>query len=84
MTIKSIGSTEAQNNFGRVLDDVTHNNTRYIIRRRGAPQAVLLSLDDLTSILDMREESREMRLVLREIRPTYHLGQELQLDTESK
>ena len=82
MAIKSIGSTQAQNNFGRVLDDVTHNNTRYVIRRRGAPQAVLLSLDDLVHILNMREESREMYSLLRELRPTYHLGQEIQLDTE--
>lgn len=82
MTVKSIGSTEVQNNFGRVLDDVTHNHTRYVIQRRGAPQALLLSLQDLVSILSIREESQEMFSLLRELRPTYHLGQEIQLDAE--
>lgn len=84
MAIKSIGSTEAQNNFGRVLDDVTLNNTRYVIRRRGAAQAVLLSVADLTRILGVREESQQMRSVLRELRPIYALGQEMQLGTEQE
>ena len=84
MAIKTIGSTEVQNNFGRVLDDVTVNNTRYVIRRRGAAQAVLLSVADLTHILSMREESQQMRSVLRELRPIYALGQEMQLGTEQE
>ena len=45
MITKSISSTTAQNNFGRVLDDVTHHNTRYIVARRGIPQAIILNFD---------------------------------------
>jgi hypothetical protein len=34
MSTKTIPSTEAQNNFGRILDDVVQNDARYIIQRR--------------------------------------------------
>ncbi|HKZ83173.1 MAG TPA: type II toxin-antitoxin system Phd/YefM family antitoxin [Anaerolineae bacterium] len=75
MATKSISSTEAQNNFGRVLDDVTHNRTRYIVERRGVPQAIVLSFDDFTQVLTDESERKRIGAVLKEIRPEYHLGQ---------
>lgn len=75
MTTRSISSTTAQNNFGRVLDDVTLYRTRYVIERRGIPQAVILSFDDLTDLLSNEQERQHMNNVLRELRPEYHLGQ---------
>lgn len=78
MTTKSISSTQAQNNFGQVLDDVTHYHTRYIIERRGVPQAVLLSLDDFVHVLGEEGERQQMNTILRELRPEYHLGQVLE------
>jgi len=75
MTTRSISSTEAQNNFGRVLDDITHNRTRYVVERRGVPQAIILSFDDFAYLLNDDEERQQMSNVLREIRPEYHLGQ---------
>ena len=75
MATKSISSTDAQNNFGRVLDDVTHNRTRYIVERRGIPQAIVLSFDDFTHLLADESERRKIGAVLKEIRPEYHLGQ---------
>jgi len=75
MTTRSISSTEAQNNFGRVLDDITHNRTRYVVKRRGVPQAIILSFDDFAYLLNDDEERQQMSNVLREIRPEYHLGQ---------
>ena len=50
MVTKSVSSTQAQNNFGQVLDDVTHNRTRYVVERRGVPQAILLSVEDFANI----------------------------------
>jgi prevent-host-death family protein len=75
MTTKSISSTQAQNNFGRVLDDVTHNRTRYVVERRGVPQAIILSFDDFAYVLNDEKERRQMDAVLRELRPEYRLGQ---------
>ncbi len=75
MGTKLIASTEAQNNFGRILDDVVQNSTRYVIQRRNAAQAILLSMADLESILLAAENDRqELGKVIRELGPTYSLG----------
>jgi prevent-host-death family protein len=75
MITKRISSTQAQNNFGRVLDDVTRNRTRYIIERRGVPQVIILSFDDFAHVLDDESERQQMDAIIRELRPEYHLGQ---------
>jgi PHD/YefM family antitoxin component YafN of YafNO toxin-antitoxin module len=73
-----IASTEAQNNFGRMLDDTVQNNTRYVIRRRNASQAILLSISDLERLLLGDEhERRLLEHTIREIRPSYHMGEAL-------
>ncbi len=74
MTTKSISSTEAQNNFGQVMNDITQNQTRYIIERRGSPQAVILSFDDFSRILNDELERQSINAILKEVRPTYELG----------
>jgi prevent-host-death family protein len=76
VTTKTIPSTEAQNNFGRILDDAIQNGTRYVIKRRNTPQAVLLSLSDLERLLTANEiERKEIRNVIRELSPVYDLGE---------
>jgi len=84
MATKSISSTQAQNNFGRVLDDVTHNRTRYIIERRGVPQAIVLSFEDFAQVLGNESERKRLGAVLKEIRPEYHLGQVVDPTTHTK
>ena len=84
MVTKSISSTQAQNNFGRVLDDVTHNRSRYIIERRGIPQAIVLSFDDFAVLLNDKDARQQMTTIIKEIRPEYHLGQVVDLTTSSK
>jgi PHD/YefM family antitoxin component YafN of YafNO toxin-antitoxin module len=75
MKTKLIASTEAQNNFGRVLDDVVQNSTRYIVRRRNVSQAIIISVVDLERILTSDEgERRKLEQIIRETRPTYALG----------
>jgi len=83
MTIKSIGSTEAQNNFGRVLDDVTLNRARYIVKRRGVPQVIILSFDDFAHVLGDDSERRRMGSVLRELRPQYSIGEVIESEGDS-
>lgn len=82
MTItKSISSTEAQNKFGQVMNDVTQNQTRYIIERRGSPQAVVLSFDDFSRILNDESEQQSINAMLKEVRPTYELGRVIECGT---
>ncbi|HOU40351.1 MAG TPA: type II toxin-antitoxin system Phd/YefM family antitoxin [Anaerolineae bacterium] len=79
MLTKTISSTEAQNNFGRILDDVTQNSVRYVIRRRSASQAILLSLAELERLLSATEHERQdVGRVIRELSPIYDLGQSVE------
>jgi hypothetical protein len=76
VTTKTIPSTEAQNNFGRILDDVIQNSTRYVIKRRNISQAILLSLPDFERLLTTGEgERNEVGSVIRELSPVYSLGE---------
>ena len=75
MATKSISSTEAQNNFGRVLDDVTHNHARYIVERRGISQAIVISVEDFANVLNDERERRQMASLIKERKPEYSLGQ---------
>ena len=78
MSTKTIPSTEAQNNFGRILDDVVQNDARYVIQRRNLSQAILLSLEDFDRLLTAGEGERtKMGNVIRELSPVYNLGKML-------
>jgi prevent-host-death family protein len=73
---KIIASTEAQNNFGRILDDVVQNGTRYVVKRRSSSQAIILSLADFERLLAATDsERREIETVIRELAPVYTLGE---------
>lgn len=77
--IKFILSTEAQNNFGRLLDDVAANGTRYIIKRFGTPKAVMISIEDFESLLRDDAESQRALQFIRESRPDYSLGEPINI-----
>jgi len=83
MLAKSISSTEAQNNFGKVLDDAAHNRTRYIIERHNVPQAVLLSFEDFTDLLNNESERRRIYRILAERRPEYRVGRLLNTELDA-
>ena len=75
MSTKTISSTAAQNNFGRILDDVVQNNVRYIVKRRNTSQAIFLSLSDFERLLAAQEgERRDLGNMIRELSPIYNLG----------
>lgn len=76
MGTKLIASTEAQNNFGRILDDVVQNGTRYVVQRRNTSQAVIISIADLEALLSASEVERaELHRVIHELSPSYTLGE---------
>jgi prevent-host-death family protein len=73
--LRFIVSTQAQNNFGRLLDDVSENRTRYVVKRFGHPKAVLISLDDFERLLASEAEGEKYLRILRDNRPEYALGE---------
>jgi PHD/YefM family antitoxin component YafN of YafNO toxin-antitoxin module len=80
MATKTIASTDAQNNFGRILDDIVQNNTRYIIKRRSVSQVIILSLTDFERLLANEVERQTMGNMLRELSPVYNLGETISKD----
>ncbi len=79
MKTKLISSTEAQNNFGRILDDVVQYGTRYVIRRRTSSQAVILSIADFERILAANDTDRgKLEKLIRELSPNYAIGQSIE------
>lgn len=79
MKTRRIASTEAQNNFGKMLDDAVQNGTRYVIQRRNASQAILLSLADFESLLAGDEPKRkQLEQVIRELSPNYSVGESIE------
>lgn len=79
MSTKTVSSTTAQNNFGRMLDDVVQNEARYVIKRRNSSQAILLSLSDFEGLLSAHEgERRQVGNLIRELSPVYDLGDQLE------
>jgi prevent-host-death family protein len=78
MKTKVIASTEVQNNFGRVLDDVVQNGTRYVVRRRSTSQAIILSISDFERILLADEtERKKLEKVIHELSPVYSIGESI-------
>ena len=45
-TTNVVSAVEARTQFGQLLRRVTKNNERFVIDRRGEPQAIIMSLDD--------------------------------------
>ena len=59
-----------------MLDDAVQNSTRYVIRRRNASQAILLSIADFESLLAGDEaERKKLEKVIRELSPLYSVGE---------
>ena len=75
MTTKIITSTKVQTHFGQILDDVIQNHTRYIVKRRGAPQVIIVGLSDFEELLASERERGKAENIIRELRPVYDLGE---------
>ena len=84
MATKRINATEAQNNFGRVIDDAIQNRVRYIIHRRNVPHVVVLSIDELIRLLGDEKERQHLTTLLEQLRPDYGLGQVLNTPVADK
>lgn len=75
MRTKTVTSTEAQNNFGRIIDAVVQDHTRFIVKRRNASQVIIMSLSDFSQLLSDASEREKMSSMIRELTPVYNLGE---------
>lgn len=80
MSTKTISSTDAQNNFGKILDDVIQNNTRYILKRRSSPKAIVLSLSDFQRLVNNVDEQIKLTRLISEMSSSYELGETIQME----
>lgn len=78
MSTKTISSTDAQNNFGRILDDVIQNNTRYILKRRSSPKVIVLSLHDFQNIINNQDDQKRLTRLINEMSPSYEFGETIE------
>lgn len=81
---KAIPSTDAQNNFGQILNDIVQNNTRYIIKRRSIPLAIVLSLADFEQIMANQDERQKMTCMVKELGYVYNLGETIQANADNE
>ncbi len=76
--INVVSALTARTQLGQILERVKKNNERFVVDRRGEPQAVIMSMEDyiktmappptwLKSIWDAAERRQTSRLTVREI-----------------
>jgi prevent-host-death family protein len=67
---KTVSSTEAQNNFGAVLQWAEKENDEVIIQRRGKPSAVVMPYTEYEKVVELRQQEKKRQAIeaLRAIR----------------
>jgi hypothetical protein len=77
MKTKSISSTDAQNNFGRVIESTIQEHTAYFVMRRNVAHVVIIGIADLRSLLQESSNREKLANVIREVSAEYELGEDL-------
>ena len=54
-----VSSSEAQNNFGAMMQWVKENNEEVVVERRGKPTAVLISYEEYKTLSQLKEQERK-------------------------
>lgn len=75
MKVKTIASTETQNNFGRILDEMVQYQTSYVVTRRNIPQAIMVSLYSLERLLENEDERNNLLRLLQTLSSAESLGE---------
>lgn len=67
---KIISATEAQSNFGAILQWAEENKEDIVVERRGKPTAAILTYEEYQALIALREQERKRRILdeIREIR----------------
>ena len=62
---RTISSSEAQNNFGAVLQWAEEHNDEVVIERRGKPAGVIISYEEYQDVVRLREQERRRNVFAR-------------------
>jgi prevent-host-death family protein len=67
---RTVSSSEAQNNFGAMLQWTEEQVDEIVVERRGKPAAVIISYDEYTEIVRLRQEERKRQALaaIRQVR----------------
>lgn len=70
MTITSINTADAKEDFSELINRVSHNKERILLTRRGKAVAAIIPIEDLTAIDDAqsKQELEEAMEALKEAR----------------
>lgn len=63
--IKTISVRELRPNISKVLNDIHEKFDRYIISRRGKPEAIIMSIEDYEGLLETIEIESDKELMTR-------------------
>ena len=63
--IKAISIRELRPNISKIIDSVHQRFDRYIISRRGTPEAVIMSVEDYESLLETFDAESDKGLMAR-------------------
>lgn len=63
--IKSISVRELRPNISKVMSDIHERFDRYLVSRRGKPQAVMMSIEDYESLLETIDIESDKKLMQR-------------------
>lgn len=84
MKTKVISSTDAQNNFGKVMQSAIQEHIAYVVRRRDVAQVIIIGVEDLEKLLSSVADREKMGGVLREVSPEYEIGEDFSSVSETK
>ena len=62
---RTISSSEAQNNFGAMLQWAEENQDEVVIERRGKPAGVIISYEEYQDVVRLREQERRRNVFAR-------------------
>ena len=77
MDIRKISSTEAQNNFGKLLSTTTNDQIVFVIERRGASEVALISISGLVALLGNKAIRESVLDTLKKIKSSDTIGQSI-------
>jgi prevent-host-death family protein len=58
---RTVSSSEAQNNFGAMLQWAEENSEGVVIERRGKPTAAIISYEEYQAMLQFKEQERKRK-----------------------
>jgi prevent-host-death family protein len=58
---RTVSSSEAQNNFGAMMQWAEENREGVVVERRGKPTAVLISYEEYQAILELKDAERKRK-----------------------